>query len=170
MATFNMDAEGPSMSGDGTTAMSRDSMEIIDADNRTFRSQMRNPDGSLPRVPQSPPSQSPFPPPRRPAPPTPPYVCSSASLYNLLSFLWYLTPFHHLAWRFRHSSHVWHEMWRCRRRLPLLAQPQLLSRRLATKPPELAVHMCLVGIPVPCRKFRQPIGAAEPPQRRVESS
>lgn len=41
-----MDAEGPSMSGDGTTAMYRDSMEIVDADNRTFRSQMRNPDGS----------------------------------------------------------------------------------------------------------------------------
>ena len=44
--TLNMDAEGPSMSGDGTMAMYRDSMEIIDADNRTFRSQMRNPDGS----------------------------------------------------------------------------------------------------------------------------
>ncbi len=44
--TLNMDAEGPSMSGDGTTAMYRDSMEIIDADNRIFRSQMRNPDGS----------------------------------------------------------------------------------------------------------------------------
>jgi len=44
--TLNMDAEGPSMSGDGTTAMYRDSMEIIDADNRIFRSQMRNPEGS----------------------------------------------------------------------------------------------------------------------------
>lgn len=44
--TLNMDAEGPGMSGDGTTVMYRDSMEIVDADNRTFRSQMRNPDGS----------------------------------------------------------------------------------------------------------------------------
>ena len=44
--TLNMDAEGPSMTGDGTTALYRDSMEIVDADNRTFRSQMRNPDGS----------------------------------------------------------------------------------------------------------------------------
>jgi hypothetical protein len=44
--TLNMDAEGPSMSGDGTTAMYRDSMEMIDADNRIFRSQIRNPDGS----------------------------------------------------------------------------------------------------------------------------
>jgi hypothetical protein len=44
--TLNMDAEGPSMAGDGTTALYRDSIEIIDADNRTFRSQMRNPDGS----------------------------------------------------------------------------------------------------------------------------
>jgi hypothetical protein len=44
--TLNMDAEGPSMAGDGTTVMYRDSMEIVDADNRTFRSQMRNPDGS----------------------------------------------------------------------------------------------------------------------------
>ncbi len=43
---LNMDAEGPSMSGDGTTAMYRDSIEIVDADNRIFRSQMRNPDGS----------------------------------------------------------------------------------------------------------------------------
>jgi hypothetical protein len=44
--TLNMDAEGPSMTGDGTTALYRDSMEIVDADLRTFRSQMRNPDGS----------------------------------------------------------------------------------------------------------------------------
>jgi hypothetical protein len=44
--TLNMDAEGASMLGDGTTAMYRDSMEIVDADNRVFRSQMRNPDGS----------------------------------------------------------------------------------------------------------------------------
>jgi len=44
--TLNMDAEGPSMSGDGTIAMYRDSLEIVDTDNRTFRSQMRNPDGS----------------------------------------------------------------------------------------------------------------------------
>lgn len=34
------------MTGDGTTALYRDSMEIVDADHRTFRSQMRNPDGS----------------------------------------------------------------------------------------------------------------------------
>ena len=44
--TLHMDAEGPSMAGDGTTAMYRDSLEIVDADTRTFRSQMRNPDGS----------------------------------------------------------------------------------------------------------------------------
>ncbi len=44
--TLNMDAEGPSMTGDGCTVMYRDSIELIDADNRTFRSQMRNPDGS----------------------------------------------------------------------------------------------------------------------------
>lgn len=44
--TLNMDAEGPSMTGDGSTAMYRDSLEILDADNRIFRSQMRNPDGS----------------------------------------------------------------------------------------------------------------------------
>lgn len=42
---LDMDAEGPSMSGDGTTAMYRDSVEIIDADNRSFRSQMSNPVG-----------------------------------------------------------------------------------------------------------------------------
>lgn len=44
--TLLMDAEGLSMSGDGTTTMYRDSMEIVDADNRIFRSQVRNPDGS----------------------------------------------------------------------------------------------------------------------------
>lgn len=44
--TLNMDAAGPSMSGDGTTVMYRDSMEIVDADNRIFRSYVRNPDGS----------------------------------------------------------------------------------------------------------------------------
>lgn len=44
--TLHMDAEGPSMSGDGTIAMYRDSMEILDANNRIFTSQMRNPDGS----------------------------------------------------------------------------------------------------------------------------
>jgi hypothetical protein len=44
--TLNMDAEGPSMLGDGSTAMYRDSMEIVDADNRIFRAQMRKPDGS----------------------------------------------------------------------------------------------------------------------------
>ena len=44
--TLHMDAEGPSMTGDGTMALYRDSMEIVDADHRNFRSQMRNPDGS----------------------------------------------------------------------------------------------------------------------------
>jgi hypothetical protein len=44
--TLNMDAEAPSMSGDGTTAIYRNSMEIVDGDNRIFRSQMCNPDGS----------------------------------------------------------------------------------------------------------------------------
>ncbi len=44
--TLNLDAEGPSMAGDGSIAQYRDSLEIIDADNRVFRSHMRNPDGS----------------------------------------------------------------------------------------------------------------------------
>jgi len=44
--TLNMNADGPSMSGDGSTSLYRDSMEIVDADHRTFRSQVRNPDGS----------------------------------------------------------------------------------------------------------------------------
>ena len=44
--TLHMDAEGPSMAGDGTTALYRDSLEIIDPDTRAFRSQVRNPDGT----------------------------------------------------------------------------------------------------------------------------
>lgn len=44
--TLNLDAEGPSMAGDGKTAKYRDSIEFVDDDHRILRSQMLAEDGS----------------------------------------------------------------------------------------------------------------------------
>lgn len=38
--TLNLDADGPSMTGDGTTATYRDAIEFVDDDHRVMRSQM----------------------------------------------------------------------------------------------------------------------------------
>jgi hypothetical protein len=43
--TLNLDAEGPSMAGDGKTAKYRDSMEFVNDDHRILRSQMLPADG-----------------------------------------------------------------------------------------------------------------------------
>jgi len=46
--TLNLDAEGPSMAGDGKTAKYRDSVEFVDDDHRVMRSQMLHEDGKNP--------------------------------------------------------------------------------------------------------------------------
>lgn len=43
--TLNLDAEGPSMAGDGKTAKYRDSIEFVDDNHRIMRSQMLTADG-----------------------------------------------------------------------------------------------------------------------------
>lgn len=44
--TLNLDAEGPSMAGDGKTATYRDSIEFVSDDHRILRSQMLTGDGA----------------------------------------------------------------------------------------------------------------------------